>query len=70
MSIDIRKVFGEKVKKARKLKNLTQEELAEKAKLHFTYIGQVERGVRNLSLNNIYKIVKALNVPISEIFPK
>ena len=69
MSKDIRKSFGELLRKARKSKNLTQEELADKAGLHFTYIGQIERGRRNPSLINIYRIQKALRIPISDIFP-
>lgn len=69
MSKDIRKLFGELMRKARKNKDLTQEELADKAGLHFTYIGQIERGRRNPSLINIYKIQKALRIPISDIFP-
>jgi len=69
MSKDIRMSFGELLRKARKSKNLTQEELADKAGLHFTYIGQIERGRRNPSLINIYKIMKALRIPISDIFP-
>ena len=69
MSKDIRKSFGELLRKARKSKNLTQEELADKAGLHFTYIEQIERGRRKPSLINIYKIQKALRIPISDIFP-
>lgn len=62
-------MFGENVRKARRSKNLTQEKLADKAGLHFTYIGQIERGLRNPSLINIHKLVKALDIPISQIFP-
>ncbi|PIZ62208.1 XRE family transcriptional regulator [Candidatus Roizmanbacteria bacterium CG_4_10_14_0_2_um_filter_39_13] len=69
MSRDIRIEFGEKVRKVRKQKGLTQEELADRAGLHFTYIGQVERGKRNPSLINIHRIVKALHISISQIFP-
>lgn len=69
MSRDIKALFGEKVRKVRKLKGLTQEELAHESKLHSTYIGQIERGIRNPSLINIHKLVKALNISISEIFP-
>jgi len=69
MSKDIRKSFGELLRTARKSRNLTQEELGDKAGLHFTYIGQIERGRRNPSLINIYRIQKALRIPISDIFP-
>lgn len=68
-SRNIKKIFGEKIKLVRKQKDLTQEELADKAGLHPTYIGQIERGKRNPSLENIYKIQKALKVDIGDIFP-
>ena len=47
---------------------LTQEELAEKSDLHPTYIGQVERGERNLSLGCIEKLTNGLGVEIKELF--
>ena len=50
---DILKQFGKKVRELRKAQGLSQEELAEKADLHYTYIGGVERGERNLSLKSI-----------------
>ncbi len=63
----MKKAFGLRLKKIRRDKNLTQESVAEKAGLHPTYIGQIERGVRNPSLVNINKIAKALSVPVSKI---
>ena len=66
-SRDVKKAFGLRLKKIRRDKNLTQESVAEKAGLHPTYIGQIERGVRNPSLVNINKIAKALSVPVSKI---
>lgn len=69
MSNDIRKAFGDKVRLVRNKRKLTQESLAEKAGLHSTYIGQIERGIRNPSLININKIKRALKTRISEIFP-
>jgi len=68
-SRNVKKIFGEKIREVRKQKKLTQEELADKANLHPTYIGQIERGRRNPSLENIYKIQRALKVDIGEIFP-
>lgn len=47
---------------------LTQEELAERAELHHTYIGQVERGEKNLTLTTLERIVNALDVSYSELF--
>lgn len=67
--IDIRKEFGLHLKKIRNTKGLTQEELADKAGMHFTYIGQIERGVRNPSLINLHKLAKALSVTAGELFP-
>ena len=59
--------FGEMVRDFRKSKGLSQEELAEKAGLHRTYVGMIERGERNISLSNISKIAKALDQPIHEL---
>jgi len=58
----IKKEFGKRLKKLREEKDWTQEELADKAGMHFTYIGQIERGVRNPSLVNLYKLAKALGI--------
>lgn len=69
MSTALQKMFGSKLRAARLKRSLTQEELADKAGLHSTYLGQIERGRRNPSLNNIHRIVKALNGSIIEIFP-
>lgn len=60
--------YGIRIKELRKQKNLTQEKLAEKAKLHYTYIGTVERGEKNISLFNIEKISKALGVNLAKFF--
>jgi transcriptional regulator with XRE-family HTH domain len=46
----------------------SQERLAEACEMHWTYIGQVERGERNLTLHSIQSIAKALKVKISELF--
>lgn len=60
--------FGCKVRDKRKYIKLSQEELAELAGVHRTYIGMVERGEKNISLLNILKIAKALNVDIGDLF--
>lgn len=62
MKSDILKNFGEKVKKLRKKKGWSQEDLAKRCRLHRTYIGSIERSKRNISLLNIEKIAKALQV--------
>lgn len=62
------KQFGERIRDLRKAQGLSQEELAEKADLHYTYIGGVERGERNLSLKSIERIALALKMDMRELF--
>lgn len=64
---DILNRFGDKVRLLRKEKNLSQEELAEKAGLHRTYIGMIERAEKNITLINIEKIADALEISTSEL---
>ena len=64
----IKKKFGLKIRALRTNKGLSQEELASASLLDRTYIGGVERGERNISLINIYKLAHALNVPLTELF--
>lgn len=59
--------FGERVRKLRKLKKLSQEALALACQLDRTYIGGVERGERNISLVNIYKIANALGASVRDL---
>jgi len=67
---DIREKFGFAVKVRREELELTQEDLAEKAKIHRTYLSDIERGSRNLSLLNIEKLAAALSLSISELFQR
>lgn len=60
--------FGERVRELRKKNGLSQEELSYKADLHRTYIGMIERAEKNITLSNIEKIAKALNVKINDLF--
>jgi transcriptional regulator with XRE-family HTH domain len=62
--------FGLAVKQRRQEIGISQEVLAERAELHRTYIGDIERGARNLSLENIEKLAKALQISISDLFAK
>jgi len=60
--------FGEIVRKIRKEKGLSQEQLAFKADLHRTYIGMIERAEKNITLINIEKIANALEVNLETLF--
>lgn len=62
-----RKTFGTKMRSLRKEKGLSQEALADIAGMHRTYIGAIERGEQNVSLDNINKIAKALKVKPSDL---
>lgn len=61
-------LFGHNVQKYRKERNLFQEKLAELAGVHRTYIGMIERAEKNITLCNIDKIAKALQVEIKDLF--
>ncbi len=65
---DIRILYGERLKDFRKKKGLSQEELGFKSSLHRTYISEVERGRRNISILNIARIAKALEIKVKEFF--
>ena len=58
--------FGQKVRSERKELDLSQEELATRAGVHRTYIGMIERAEKNITLENIEKIAKALKINISD----
>lgn len=60
-------IFGEALRHLRLGQHLTLEKLAERADLHTNYVGSVERGERNISLFNIWRLALALNVPASEL---
>lgn len=64
----IKTQFGLTVKKLRLSKNISQEKFAEIVGLHRTYISEVERGTRNVSLININKIAEGLDIKTSELF--
>lgn len=63
----VNQLFGDKVRYLRMLKGLSQEELGEQCGLHRTYIGQIERAEKNITLQNIYKIANTLDVEIKEL---
>jgi transcriptional regulator with XRE-family HTH domain len=63
-----REILALNMKALRADLGLSQEDLALECELHRTFIGHVERGARNLSLDNIEKIAKALDVPVARLF--
>jgi len=67
LQTQVQKHFGDRVRELRKQKGLSQESLALACDLDRTYIGGVERGERNTSLFNIYKIAEALGVKAKEL---
>jgi transcriptional regulator with XRE-family HTH domain len=68
MAEDILIRFGNKVRQERLKKGISQEKLAEIAGVHRTYIGMIERAEKNITLKNIEKIAKALNIRINKLF--
>ena len=67
---DIRERFGFAVKDRREELGLTQEDLAERAGIHRTYLSDVERGSRNLSLINIERLAHGLSLTLPELFQR
>lgn len=66
--MDILAVFASNIKKYRKEAALSQEALADKAGLHRTYISDIERCKRSISLENVQKLAIALNVETYKLF--
>ncbi len=64
---DINKEVGFNIRKIREDKGLSQEKLAELADLHRAYVGQIERGEKNIGIKNLEKIAKALGVNIKDL---
>ena len=67
---DVRERFGYAVKCRREELGQTQEDLAELSGIHRTYVSDVERGTRNLSLVNIERIAVALKLSMAELFER
>jgi len=67
---DIVKILGKRIRNYRMQLGLSQEKLAEKASCHPTYIGQIERGEKNPTIESIGKITRALGISLSELFEK
>lgn len=62
------KNFGSRIQELRRKNNLTQSELAEKIGLSTNFIGMVERGERNTSVDKIFKLAKAFNISLAQFF--
>ena len=61
-------LFAQALRRLRRERGWSQEELAARAGLHRTYVGSVERGERNVSVDNIEKLARALHCPIRDLF--
>jgi transcriptional regulator with XRE-family HTH domain len=68
MDIDILKLVGRRIRSLRKERGMSQELLGEKGGFHYSYIGQIERGEKNISLLNLAKMASALEVSLSQLF--
>lgn len=62
-----RRVFAGNLRRIRESKDLSQEALADLASLHRTYVGSVERGERNISIDNMTKLADALGVSVRDL---
>lgn len=67
MNKDLLKKFGKRVREERLKRGFSQEKLAERAKVHRTYVGMIERGEKNITLTNIDKFARALGVKIIDL---
>lgn len=64
---DCLKMVGKQIRIYRKARNMSQKELSRKAGLHYTYIGQIERGTKNATIMSLNKISQALGISLSEL---
>ncbi len=67
---DVRRRLGAVVRQHREAQGHSQESFADACGLHRTYVGAIERGERNVSIDNIARIAEALGVDIADLFPK
>lgn len=67
---EIAKFIGQRIRNYRMQQGLSQEKLSELSGCHPTYIGQIERGEKNATLESVEKIASALNIPLSQLFEK
>jgi len=64
---NVRQIFGQNLRRKRETLGISQEDLAEKAGLHRTYIGSVERGERNVSIDNMERLAVAVDSTIEQL---
>lgn len=68
--VNINKAVGQRIRQYRLKKGFTQEELAFEANLHRAYIGQIERGEKNIGVKNLEIIAKTLGIKTSKLLPE
>ena len=68
MTMNARELFAKRVRELRQERGWSQDDLADEAGLHRTYIGTVERAEQSITLDSVEKIAKAFKVPIKEFF--
>ncbi len=68
--MDLRKVLAQNIKKYRKIKSLSQEQLADISGLHRTYISGLERGIRNPTILIIWRLAQALKIKPTDLLTK
>jgi transcriptional regulator with XRE-family HTH domain len=66
----LQRQFGQMLRAERKTRNLTQQELAFGADLSLTYVGEIERGERMISLDTLLRLATALNLTAAQILAK
>ncbi|WP_353571493.1 helix-turn-helix transcriptional regulator [Candidatus Albibeggiatoa sp. nov. BB20] len=67
VNLKARFIFAKKLRRFRLKKNLSQEQLADISGLHRTYVGSVERGERNISIDNMERLATALELQLTEL---
>ena len=65
--VDPRKTLGRAIRRRRLRQGLTQEQLAEAADLHWTYVSGIERGIRNVSILRLCRIASALKLHVRDL---
>lgn len=65
---DIKKALGLRVRELRTKQEISQEELADRAGLHWTYVGGVERGEKNVTLETMFKLSQGLGIDVTDLF--